>query len=155
MFIQHYVSCVMCHVSRVTCHLSHVKIFLKHFYIHIKNLILVYAFKKLDLVTLKRIQKKKEKKVGVYHMRDSQVSFRLNQFYIFVNTRYLACLWFHNAVPSDKKGFYRCLFFFYSGHFWCSVVTSVTFCSNLSNFEKNPVKEKKIHKGPKKFKKYN
>ena len=28
-------------------------------------------------------------------------------------------------------------------HFWCSVKTSVTFISNLSNFEKNPTKSKK------------
>ena len=29
-------------------------------------------------------------------------------------------------------------------HFWCLVVTSVTFCTNLSNFENNP----KISKNP-------
>ena len=30
------------------------------------------------------------------------------------------------------------------GPFWCSVVTSVTFSSNLSNFKKNPKKSKKF-----------
>ena len=35
------------------------------------------------------------------------------------------------------------------GHFWCSVIISVTFSSNLSNFEKNP----KIQKNPKMSKK--
>ena len=32
------------------------------------------------------------------------------------------------------------------GHFWCPVVTSVSFSSNLSNFEKNPEKHKKSKK---------
>ena len=36
------------------------------------------------------------------------------------------------------------LFLLTLGHFWCSVVTSVTLSSNLSNFEKNPKKIQKI-----------
>ena len=36
------------------------------------------------------------------------------------------------------------------GHFWCSVVTSVIFSSNLSNFEKNKIDFKKIKKYQKK-----
>ena len=47
--------------------------------------------------------------------------------------------------PSGKKrAFYAVLANFRL--FWCSVVTSVTLSSNLSNFEKNP----KIPKNPKK-----
>ena len=30
------------------------------------------------------------------------------------------------------------------GHFWCSVLTLVTFISNLNNFEKNPKNIQKI-----------
>ena len=36
------------------------------------------------------------------------------------------------------------LFWITLGHFWCSVVTSVNFSCNLSNFEKNPKNPKKI-----------
>ena len=39
------------------------------------------------------------------------------------------------------------------GYFWCSVVTSVVFSSNLNNFEKNPKKSKKIQKKSKMSKK--
>ena len=35
------------------------------------------------------------------------------------------------------------------GHFWCPIVTLVTFSSKLSNFKKNPTSPKK---NPKKFK---
>ena len=37
------------------------------------------------------------------------------------------------------------LFLLILGPFWCSVVTSVTFSSNISSFEKNPKKCKKKH----------
>ena len=40
------------------------------------------------------------------------------------------------ALRAKKKLFM--LFWLTLGHFRCSVVTSVTFSSNLSNFEKNP-----------------
>ena len=36
------------------------------------------------------------------------------------------------------------LFVLILGHFWCSVVTSVTLSSNISNFEKKQKKSKKI-----------
>ena len=39
------------------------------------------------------------------------------------------------------------------GRFWCSVVTSVTFSSNLSNFDKNPKNPKTTPKNPNKSKK--
>ena len=40
--------------------------------------------------------------------------------------------------PSKKKKLIM-LFWFILGHFWCSVVTLVTFSSNLNNFKKkNP-----------------
>ena len=46
--------------------------------------------------------------------------------------------------PSGKNWVFM-LFWLTLGHFWCSVVTSVTFNSNLSNFEKNLwTKSKKI-----------
>ena len=32
------------------------------------------------------------------HIELISVSIRWNLFYIFVNTEYLACIWFHNAV---------------------------------------------------------
>ena len=44
--------------------------------------------------------------------------------------------------PSGKKELFT-LFVPILGHFWCSVVTSVTFSSNLSNFEKNAKKSEK------------
>ena len=47
------------------------------------------------------------------------------------------------------------LFWLTLGHFLCSVVTSVTFSSNLWNFEKNPKNPKKIFKNPKISKKKN
>ena len=53
-----------------------------------------------------------------------------------------------------KKELYM-LFWLTLGHFWCSVVTSVTFSSNLSNFEKIQKiqeKSKKIHKNSNKYK---
>ena len=43
----------------------------------------------------------------------------------------------------------------YSGyvpHFWCPVVTLVTFSSNLSIFKRNPKKTKKVLRNPKKLK---
>ena len=58
-----------------------------------------------------------------------------------------------------KKGLFM-LFFLILDYFLCSVVTSVTLCSNLSSFEKNPInpkntpkiskikKSKKIQKSP-------
>ena len=53
--------------------------------------------------------------------------------------------------PSGKKELFM-LFWLTLGHFWCSVETSVTFSSNLINFEKNPKNPKKIQKNPKKIK---
>ena len=47
------------------------------------------------------------------------------------------------------------LFQFILGHFWCSVVTSVTFSSNLITFEKNPKKSIKSKKNPQKAEKCN
>ena len=44
-----------------------------------------------------------------------------------------------------KKGPFM-LFWLTLGNFWCSVVTSVTFSSPLSNFEKNPKNPKKSKK---------
>ena len=41
-----------------------------------------------------------------------------------------------------------------SGHFWCSLVTSVTFSSNLSKFENYPKNPKKSHKIQKTTKNY-
>ena len=38
-------------------------------------------------------------------------------------------------------------------NFWCPVVTLVTFSSNLSNFERNPKKPKKMHNKSKNLKK--
>ena len=42
------------------------------------------------------------------------------------------------------------LFMLILGNFWCSVVSSVTFSSNLSDFEKNPENPKKNQKMSKK-----
>ena len=53
-----------------------------------------------------------------------------------------------------KKGLFM-LFLPNLGHFWCSVVTSVTFSSNFSNFEKskkNPQKSKSFKKPKKSIK---
>ena len=48
--------------------------------------------------------------------------------------------------PLGKKRYFM-LFSLILGHFWCSVVTSVTLSCNLIIFEKNPKKsKKKIHK---------
>ena len=47
--------------------------------------------------------------------------------------------------PFGKKGLIK-LFWLILGHFWCSVVTLVTFNSNLSNFEKKPKEVLKILK---------
>ena len=38
------------------------------------------------------------------------------------------------------------LFYPILGHFWCSVVTLVTFSSKLSNFEKNPKNQEQVFK---------
>ena len=51
--------------------------------------------------------------------------------------------------PSGKKRAFM-LFLPNFGNFWCSVVTVVTFSSNLSNFERNKKKLKKSKKNPKK-----
>ena len=51
------------------------------------------------------------------------------------------------ALRAKKELFM--LFWLTLGHFWCSVVTSVTFSSNLSNFEKNSKNPKKIQKNSK------
>ena len=40
--------------------------------------------------------------------------------------------------PFGPKKELSMLFLLILGHFWCSVITSVTFSSNLSDFEKNP-----------------
>ena len=47
------------------------------------------------------------------------------------------------------------LFWLILGHFWCSVVTLVTFSSNLNNFEKIQTKIQKIQKNPKKIQNLN
>ena len=52
-----------------------------------------------------------------------------------------------------KKGLI-CCFGPFLAIFLCPVVTLVTFSSNLSNFEKNPNKPKKIQKNPKKIKNF-
>ena len=50
-------------------------------------------------------------------------------------------------LPFGPKKELFMLFWLTLGHFWSSVVTSVTFSSNLSNFEKNPENPlKKIQK---------
>ena len=57
--------------------------------------------------------------------------------------------------PSGKKELFM-LFCPIFGDFWCSVVTVVTFSSNLNNFErnqKNPRKSKKIQKKSKNIEK--
>ena len=46
--------------------------------------------------------------------------------------------------PSGKKELFT-LFVPILGHFWCSVVTSVTFSSNLCNFKKIQKIQKKSH----------
>ena len=53
-------------------------------------------------------------------------------------------------LPGKKKLIMR--FWPILGHFWCPVVTLVTFSSNSSNFERNP-KNQKISKNLNKFKK--
>ena len=40
------------------------------------------------------------------------------------------------------------------GNFWCPVVTLVTLSCNLSNFERNPKKQRKIKEIPNKFKNF-
>ena len=45
--------------------------------------------------------------------------------------------------PFGQKKKCFTLFVLTLGHFWCSVVTSTTFNSNLSNFDKNPNNPKK------------
>ena len=50
--------------------------------------------------------------------------------------------------PSGKKELFM-LFWLTLGHFWCSVETSVTFSSNLINFEKIYKIQKKSKKSPK------
>ena len=42
-------------------------------------------------------------------------------------------------APAEKRAYYAV--FAHSAHFWCSVVTLVTFISNLKSFEK--IKKKK------------
>ena len=49
----------------------------------------------------------------------------------------------------EKKELFRLLVLIL-GNFWCSLVTSITFSSNLSNFEKNPKKSPKNSKNLKK-----
>ena len=49
-------------------------------------------------------------------------------------------------LPFGQKKVFMC-FFLILRHFWCSVVTSVTFSSNLRTLKKNPKKESK--KNPK------
>ena len=50
-----------------------------------------------------------------------------------------------HSQQAKKKAFYAVLF----GHFWCSVVTSVTYGSNLPTNQKNPQKiSQKIPKNP-------
>ena len=41
-------------------------------------------------------------------------------------------------LPLGKKRELIMLFWRTAGHFWCPVVTLITFSSNLSNFQKNP-----------------
>ena len=49
------------------------------------------------------------------------------------------------ALPAGKKRAYFAVLPIF-GHFWCSLVTLITFSSNLSTFEKNPKSTKKIQK---------
>ena len=66
---------------------------------------------------------------------------------IFNNFNICAHHWFpggNNIEKKDIARFFLTLFVLILGHFWCSVVTSVTFSRNLSYFEKtrqNPTKK--------------
>ena len=53
-----------------------------------------------------------------------------------------------SCTSSNKKNFVFC-FDLVVDHFWCSVVTLVTFSSNLSNFQKDPKNPKQIQEIPK------
>ena len=79
-------------------------------------------------------------------------------FCVFRNTRRYGPLRFAGLLLSPAEGFglWTRLFFALRakkelimlcgsilGHFWCPVVTSITFSSNVSNFKKNPQKPKK------------
>ena len=57
-------------------------------------------------------------------------------------------------LPFGPKKELFMLFVLILGHFWCSVVTSVSFSSSLSNFENNPKNLKKSKNIPKLKKKY-
>ena len=48
------------------------------------------------------------------------------------------------ALWAQKELFCCFSFFLILGHFWCLVVSSVTFSKNLSNFKKTPANKKKF-----------
>ena len=50
---------------------------------------------------------------------------------------------------APEEGFGLCPFWPILSHFWCSVVTLVTFSSNLNNYEKIPQNSKLKTKNPK------